>query len=212
MPKFDVKGCDIVHYLSLFEKQARRFKIEEKNWVSSLLSLMPSDIVELIARISEEEFENYSYVKDILLKKFRLSAEGFRQKFVQHQRNPDKTWKDFVYEVTNYFQGWLDGLDIKDFNGLKDLIITDQVKKRVPYEIRDHFMDSWTQIIKPSDLANKMDEYESIRRAYKKQNTPNPRHGSNEHPKNLTRTGPQDDKRLDVKPHTVNGKICPKFT
>ena len=52
--------------LILFEKQTKRFKIEEKNRVSSLLSLMPSDIVELIARISEEEFENYLHVKGLI--------------------------------------------------------------------------------------------------------------------------------------------------
>ncbi|KFM63707.1 hypothetical protein X975_04691, partial [Stegodyphus mimosarum] len=169
MPRFDAKECDMPLYLSLFERQVKRMKIEENDMVSYLLPLMPSDIVELIARIPEEEFGNYEYVREVLLKKFKMNAEGFRQKFVQHQRSPDKTWRDFVYEVTNYFQGWIDGLEITDFGGLKDLIITDQVKKRVPMEVRDHFVDEWGKIVKPSLLADKLDEYESVRKSFKKQ-------------------------------------------
>lgn len=211
MPKFDTKSCDIILYLSLFEKQVQRFKIEDKDWVSSLLSLMPPDIVELIARIPDEKFEDYQYVKDVLLKRFQLSAEGFRQKFVQHQRSAEKTWKDFVYEVTNYFEGWLDGLNVKDFKGLKDLIITDQVKRRVPYEIRDHFVDNWSQMMKPEELADKIDEYESVRRVFKRQSNSNQKPGNGEYHKNLTKNAPPDNKRSFMKPQAVAGKLRPKF-
>ncbi|GBN65460.1 hypothetical protein AVEN_77603-1 [Araneus ventricosus] len=67
VPSFDSKNGDITLFLSLFERQAKRAQIDTKDWVSGLLMLMPSDIVQLIARESEENF-NYNYIKSVLLK------------------------------------------------------------------------------------------------------------------------------------------------
>ncbi|GFX63855.1 transposon Ty3-I Gag-Pol polyprotein [Trichonephila clavipes] len=68
---------------------------------------MPSEINQLMAREAEEKFDDYDYIKDLLLKRFKLSAEIFRQKVA-----------------------W--GLGVNDFEGLKNLMITDQLKRRVP--------------------------------------------------------------------------------
>ncbi|GBM25387.1 Pro-Pol polyprotein [Araneus ventricosus] len=140
MPKFDAKESDIVLYMSLFERQAKRLKIDPSDWVSCLIPLMPTEIVELVARVPEEFF-NFEYVKGILMKKFKLNAEGFRQKFVQHQRTPEKN----------------------------------QVKKRVPQEVRDHFVDVWGTITKPQDLADKLDGYECFRKTNWKPANLNPK-------------------------------------
>ncbi|GFY40523.1 uncharacterized protein TNIN_134251 [Trichonephila inaurata madagascariensis] len=93
---------------------------------------MPSEINQLMAREAEEKFDDYDYIKGLLLKRFKLSAEIFRQKFVKHQRNPAQSWRDFVFEITSYFEEWLRGLAVNDFEGLKNLMITDQLKRRVP--------------------------------------------------------------------------------
>ena len=45
IPKFQLREVDIVIYLSLFERQAKRCKIDLKNWVKSLLILLPSEIL-----------------------------------------------------------------------------------------------------------------------------------------------------------------------
>ncbi|GFT47989.1 CCHC-type domain-containing protein [Trichonephila clavipes] len=100
---------------------------------------MPREINQLMAREAEEKFDDYNYIKDLLLKRARarfiLSAEIFRQKFVKHQRNPAQSWRDFVFEITSYFEEWLGGLGVNDFEGLKSLIITDQLKRRVPIDV-----------------------------------------------------------------------------
>ncbi|GFX52368.1 SCAN box domain-containing protein [Trichonephila clavipes] len=88
IPDFDPKQSDISLYLVIFERQAKRASIEKKEWVGQLLGLLPLEIVQFIAREPEEQAENYDYVKKLLLKRFKLSPEVFRQKFVQHQKNP----------------------------------------------------------------------------------------------------------------------------
>ncbi|GFS60079.1 retrovirus-related Pol polyprotein from transposon opus [Trichonephila clavipes] len=171
IPNFDIRDGDIVLFLTLFERQAKRIGVEKTNWVSALLARMPPDITQLIARESEDKFDNYDYIKGVLLKRFKMSPETFRQKFMKHQRIPARSWRDFVFKITSYFEEWLDGMEVRDFKSLKDLI-TDQLKKRVPGEIREHFVDEWAKFYEPSVLADKLDDYESVRSSVKKTSQP----------------------------------------
>ncbi|GFV00102.1 CCHC-type domain-containing protein [Trichonephila clavipes] len=114
IPNFDIRDGDIVLFLTLFERQAKRIGVENR-WVSALLARMPPDITQLIARESEDKFDNYDYIKGVLLKRFKMSPETFRQKFMKHQRIPARSWRDFVFEITSYFEEWLDGMEVKGF-------------------------------------------------------------------------------------------------
>lgn len=80
--KFDPENADISLYLVIFERQAKRAKIDKAHWVSNLISLLPIDIIQIIARESEEFAEDYDHVKKILLKRFKMSAEGDRKSVV----------------------------------------------------------------------------------------------------------------------------------
>ncbi|GFX47499.1 CCHC-type domain-containing protein [Trichonephila clavipes] len=104
VPKFEMKDGDIVLFFILFERQAKRVSIKKRHWISALLALMPSEINQLMAREAEENFDDYNYIKGLLLKRFKLSAEMFRQKIVKHQRNPAQSWRGFVFEITSYFE------------------------------------------------------------------------------------------------------------
>ncbi|GBN98979.1 hypothetical protein AVEN_13854-1 [Araneus ventricosus] len=92
-----------------------------------------------------------------------MKPENFRLKFTQHQRRSGALWKELVFELRNYFEGWIDGLNIKDFKSLKDLMIVDQLKRRVPSDVKDHLLDEWGELVDPLELAGKLDQYESAR-------------------------------------------------
>ncbi|GFT37393.1 hypothetical protein TNCV_2512831 [Trichonephila clavipes] len=68
---------------------------------------MPSEINQLMAREAEDKFGDYDYIKA-------------------------KSCRDFVFGITSYFEEWLGGLGLNDFEELKNLPITDQLKRRVP--------------------------------------------------------------------------------
>ena len=55
-----------------------------------------------------------------------------------------------------------------EFEELKDLMISDQIKKRTPPEFRDHFIDEWSEWNSPSKLVDKLDAYENMRTNDKK--------------------------------------------
>ncbi|GFY12609.1 uncharacterized protein TNCV_2448001 [Trichonephila clavipes] len=134
--RFDLKE-DISLYLKLFERQAQRLNIDQENWVSHLLGLLPTEVSHIIAREPDDKANSYEHVKDLLLKHFKLTPEKFRQLFFTHQKAPERTWIDFYHELNTYFNGWIDGLKIDTFKKLSDLIITDQLKRKLLLNLKD---------------------------------------------------------------------------
>ncbi|GFX51317.1 retrovirus-related Pol polyprotein from transposon 17.6 [Trichonephila clavipes] len=168
IPDFDPKQSDISLYLVIFERQAKRASIEKTEWVGQLLGLLPLEIVQFIARKPEEQAENYDYVKKLLLKRFKLSPEVFRQKICPTPEKSDSTWKDFTFEITNYLDEWLIGLEINTFQDLKDLMVVDQLKKRANASMKDHFLDNWANLKSATQIAELFDNYEDVRKVNSK--------------------------------------------
>lgn len=165
MPKFNPQTDDMGLFLELFERQAKVVQIPNGRWVSYLIGILPTEINNLIAREPEEKARDYAHVKSLLLQRFKLTVEKFRQLWVKTQKSPESTWHDFYYEIKTYFEGWLTGLKIETFDQLKDLMIVDQLKKRASGEFKEHFLDEWASIISPTELVSKMEEFEDARKA-----------------------------------------------
>ncbi|GBM18285.1 hypothetical protein AVEN_147412-1 [Araneus ventricosus] len=88
--------------------------------------------------------------------------------FTKHSKNADGAWKDFVHELKIYLQEWIKGLEVETFELLCDLIINDQMKRRVPTEIKEHFIDEWPKFKFPELLSEKLDQYGSVQDMMKK--------------------------------------------
>ncbi|UYV62631.1 hypothetical protein LAZ67_2001358 [Cordylochernes scorpioides] len=144
MPKYESKDNDLSFYLILFERQAKRLGLDEDQWAFSLLGLLPYEMTQLIARETEEQSGDYRFVKRLLLKRYKLSPEQFRQKFEKHERSQKGSWRDFAFELRGYFNEWIEGMNVENFDALKDLSVTNQLKKK-------------------NELADKLDEYENVR-------------------------------------------------
>ncbi|GFV91830.1 retrovirus-related Pol polyprotein from transposon opus [Trichonephila clavipes] len=155
MRTFDPKEGDIRFYLILFERQARRVHIKEEDWVTNLVGLLPLEMANLISREPEEKANDYEHIKGMLLKGFKLSPEAFKVKFKRHCKSAENTWRDFGFELANYFNEWISGLKIYDFDRLKQLVIVEQMKEQVSRDIQQHFIDDWSRIVTVYDLTEK---------------------------------------------------------
>lgn len=58
------------------------------------------------------EVNDYDYMKYVLLKCFKMSPEEQRQKFILYKKEPSANWRDFAFELRNYFEEWIKDLDI----------------------------------------------------------------------------------------------------
>ncbi|GFV68410.1 retrovirus-related Pol polyprotein from transposon 412 [Trichonephila clavipes] len=168
VPKFDAKNADINLFFEIFERQAIKEKVAEDRWVSQLIPLLPIEIAEIVAKEPLEETDDYPHIKNLLLARFQLTPIALRDRFESHQRRPGAMWADLVFELRSYLDNWLAGMKVGDFAALKELLVTEQIKKRAPSELVDHFLDSWDGFKEAKSLAEKLDHFEAIRRVHKK--------------------------------------------
>ncbi|GFX71389.1 uncharacterized protein TNCV_2454001 [Trichonephila clavipes] len=159
-----------IHSKIVEDRKAREKKlnIDKKNWVSHLLGLLPTEVSHIIAREPDDKANSYEHVKDLLLKRFKLTPEKFRQLFVT---SPERTWIDFYHELNTYFNGWIDGLKIDTFDKLSDLIITDQLKRKTPFEFKEYYLDEWANMNSPVQLAEKLEEFLDFKRTLKQKSS-----------------------------------------
>ncbi|GFS99393.1 retrovirus-related Pol polyprotein from transposon 297 [Trichonephila clavipes] len=135
-------------YLAIFERQVKFLNIPENTLTTYLIGSLPPDIAQLIAREDEYDVQNY-----------------------EKKKNPDSTWRDFYFELSSYFEGWIKELKITMFDQLKILIIADQIKRKTPANIKEHFLDIWADLNDPLELAEKLDAYGNLRPGMKSYKT-----------------------------------------
>ncbi|GBM57357.1 hypothetical protein AVEN_127092-1 [Araneus ventricosus] len=141
----------------------------KKDWVAYFLAVLPAELSNMLARESASEANNYDFVKSIILKRYKLNSEKLKQCFYRHQKSAEKSWRNYAHELNSYFTEWIYDLEVKTFEQLKDLMITEQLKYRIPAEVREHFLHEWIEMKTPYDLTEKIDEYESIKQSFRKE-------------------------------------------
>ncbi|KAF8789940.1 hypothetical protein HNY73_005035 [Argiope bruennichi] len=94
VPRFNTKDDEIGLYLTIFEGQLKFLSIPESKRILYLISSLPTEIAQLIAKEDEEDSQDYRKVKGMLLKRYRLTADSFRQLFLQHKKSLDTTWRE----------------------------------------------------------------------------------------------------------------------
>ncbi|KFM60565.1 hypothetical protein X975_05649, partial [Stegodyphus mimosarum] len=117
---------------------------------------------------------------------------------MKHQKSTESTWVDFSYELENYCKEWVTGLGVESFEQLLDLMVIDQLKRRVPPEIRDHFLDEWVEMISSKKLAEKLDAYENVRGNFQKNLAADRRKGKY-NPKTQSKTNSDDKNNAENK-------------
>ncbi|GFW19437.1 SCAN box domain-containing protein [Trichonephila clavipes] len=116
------------------KKKAKLAQVPKKDWVAYLLAVLPAELSNMLTREPTESANNYDFVKDLILKRYRLNSEKLKQCFYRHQKSAEKSWRNYAHELNSYFTEWIAELPVKTFEQLKDLLITEQLKYRVPAE------------------------------------------------------------------------------
>ena len=59
-------------------------------------------------------------------------------------------------------------MNLDNFENLIELIETDRIKQTLPYEMQEYFIDELPNAKKVDELVNMLDDYETTRRSFKK--------------------------------------------
>ncbi|XP_049516894.1 uncharacterized protein LOC125942676 [Dermacentor silvarum] len=110
MPSYKVND-DMGLFLVTFERTCERNGLALESWPQQILTVLPGEATEIIARLTKDESEDYQKVKAALLRKYRLSAEAFRRHFREAVRTPGESFQDFSYKLKANLIEWLKGED-----------------------------------------------------------------------------------------------------
>ncbi|KAH7981990.1 hypothetical protein HPB52_002522 [Rhipicephalus sanguineus] len=78
-------GQDIALFLVNIERTCEKAGFSLESWPQELLTLLPCEAADVIARLNRKDAVSYDKVKEALLRKCRLSAKAFRQR-LSHAR------------------------------------------------------------------------------------------------------------------------------
>lgn len=168
IPKYNPDIDEMVLYLKSFEARATAAGIPRSEWVAFLMGALPSGMSKQLAREPQSHLRDYEKVKELLLKKYQLNPEELKSKFFGSVRQRDESWRSFAYDLSAYFDEWLNRLEVKTFQQLRDLMISNQMKYRIPPQVKTQFLSDWNTMNEPLDLAEKLDEYELLRRGFER--------------------------------------------
>uniref|UniRef100_A0A6B0VBN8 Putative tick transposon n=1 Tax=Ixodes ricinus TaxID=34613 RepID=A0A6B0VBN8_IXORI len=154
---------DMGLYLVNFERACEKARFAQDSWPRRLLSVLPCEAAEVIARLSADDADDYAKVKSSLLKRYRLSAEAFRQKFRSATKRSDASYAEFAYELRCYLIEWMKGADsYESKEKMLETIALEQFYKTLPESMRTWVQDKTgvDSVHKAADLA---DEHSSRR-------------------------------------------------
>lgn len=132
LPTFDEKKDDLDAYLSRFERLATGQLWPQEQWATALSVCLSGEALAVFARLTPEDSLEYEKVKKALLQRFRLTADGFRDKFRGARPEKGETGTQYAARLSSLFDRWigLSGTE-KEFSALRNLLLTEQFVRSV---------------------------------------------------------------------------------
>lgn len=124
---FDEKKDDLDAYIRRFEGIARSQNWPEDQWSTALSARLSGEALNVFGRLTPEDAADYSKVKAALLKRFRFTVDGFREKFRSETPADGETATQFAARLSHYFDRWTELAEIeKEYASLRELLIKEQ--------------------------------------------------------------------------------------
>lgn len=132
------------------------------------MPLLLLEVVHIILKKYEHNADDYEFVKNLFVTQ-RISIE--------YRRLPDKIRSEtshfyverLLFELRKLStESWIKGLGLMDYDFLKDLILCDQLKIKMPAEMRENVLDNRGKIASSSILVERAEEFEYVRKITRK--------------------------------------------
>ena len=136
MPYFDEERDFMDSYLGRFERFAEAQKWKKWDWATYLSALLRGRALDVYSRLPVAQANDFSILKEALLKRYQLSAEGFKTRFRTAKPELGETPIQFLTRIDNYLQRWIELAKVdKSYDGLKTLIVQEQYLSVCPQEL-----------------------------------------------------------------------------
>ena len=98
-------------YLNRFEKFAESQKADKTTWALSLSALLRGRA--FYSMMSKDDVNDYEKLKSALLKRYQLTADGFRIRFRTSYPEQGESPVQFITRLENYLVRWIEMAEIR---------------------------------------------------------------------------------------------------
>ena len=127
LPPFVETKDNLDSYLERYERFAAGQKWETAVWATRLSALLKGKALEVYSRLPAADALNYDKLKAALLRRFRMTEEGYKIKLRTSRPEKSETPGQFVARLGSYFDNWIKMADIgKTYEDLRDLLLREQ--------------------------------------------------------------------------------------
>ncbi|GFT42739.1 peptidase A2 domain-containing protein [Trichonephila clavipes] len=153
--KFNMKD-DISLNLTLFERHAELTFLPKKDWVQKLIGLTHRHCSFDCQRAKVDKCNDYKHVKGLVKKDLSYPRRNFVNSLFLTENLMNELGKNFSRN-TNILRWMISGSNVETFDQLRELIIADQIKKMHRTSFVEHFLDEWSTINSPAEIAEKFE-------------------------------------------------------
>ncbi|GFX91141.1 uncharacterized protein TNCV_4857301 [Trichonephila clavipes] len=150
-------------YNLFFQSLEKAFKIKEvpeqfKGEI--LLNILGERVNNLLAHVSEEELNNYSKLKDLVLKEFSPTPQECYNRFQKAQKLSSESYVQFASRLCATFEYYCQLRNVNDFKSLCQLIVSDKIMSTLDKELMSHMsIKQGEKYFKPHELGRECDIY-----------------------------------------------------
>ena len=142
IPNFNEKKDDIDAYLYRFEYTASAQGYNRELWPVVLSAHLDGAALSVFHSLASDENLSYDVLKENLCKKFRCTAEGYRKRFRESKPGSDESFDMYSMELRKLLDRWLALGEVdKTFEGVLDLILTEQLMQSVCKDLKVFLME-----------------------------------------------------------------------
>jgi len=142
MPHFDEERDFIDSYLGRFERFAETQKWKREHWAMYLSALLKGRALDVYSRLPSEQAGDYDRLNNALLKRYLLSADGFKKRFRSAKPELGEIPAQFLTRLDNYLERWIELAKVtKSYEELKTLIVQEQYLSTCPKKMAMHLKE-----------------------------------------------------------------------
>ncbi|GFW87257.1 integrase catalytic domain-containing protein [Trichonephila clavipes] len=128
-------------YNLFFQSLEKAFKIKEvpeQFKVEILLNILGEIVNNLLVHDSEEELNNYSKLKDVVLKEFSPTPQECYNRFQKAQKLSSESYVQFASRLCATFEYYCQLRNVNDFKSLCELIVSDKIMNTLDRELMSY--------------------------------------------------------------------------
>ncbi|XP_040062649.2 uncharacterized protein LOC120837396, partial [Ixodes scapularis] len=130
-------GEDVGLFLVNFERTCEKLSFAPETWPQRLLTLLPCEAAEVVARLNTRDADDYDKVKSSLLKRYRLSAEAFRQRFRNASKKSSEGYSEFAYALKTNLIEWLKSEEVYESRDkVVECVCLEQFFRSIPQSVK----------------------------------------------------------------------------